>query len=210
MSLYNMLFGVNPLASACLFALGLRPQEVGRFRDAFIENGEIVVLTRNGGGNRDCSHTGGIGNVDCKNHREERMVAKRHETAVGGMVVVDFTKEPFQVKEEVYVCEHPDSEDCACYGCIQRFRLPKHPCYLRDEDDSYDSTYARTYFKFPEELAPVLEELTKVAKANGIEGTSDLKARFEKAIKDIETNGPPEALKPVGEKLAEVLGEKKE
>jgi hypothetical protein len=37
--------------------------------------------------------------------------------------------------------------------------LSKHPCYLRDEDDDYDSTYATIYFKFPEEFAEELRRL---------------------------------------------------
>lgn len=58
MSLYNLLFGRNPLAPFYLAVLDLCPDEVGRFRDCFLQktdDGElrIVVYTRNGGGNRD-------------------------------------------------------------------------------------------------------------------------------------------------------------
>lgn len=54
MSLYNALFGVNPLAGVCLQALGITTENVPRFRDAYInETGEIVIHTRTGGGNRD-------------------------------------------------------------------------------------------------------------------------------------------------------------
>lgn len=58
MSLYNMLFGNNPLATAYLGMLNLSPTDVGRFRDCFLRKtdlGEIqiVVYTRNGGGNRE-------------------------------------------------------------------------------------------------------------------------------------------------------------
>lgn len=51
--LYNALFGRNPLAETYLAALGLLPEDVGRFRDAYVYNGEICVYTRNGGGNRE-------------------------------------------------------------------------------------------------------------------------------------------------------------
>jgi len=37
--------------------------------------------------------------------------------------------------------------------------LAKHPCYLRDEDDDFDCTYATIYFKFPEEFAEELKKL---------------------------------------------------
>jgi hypothetical protein len=59
MSLYNMLFGTNPLAHLYLSMLGLTDGDTGRFRDCFLakdpETGEehIVIFTRNGGGNRD-------------------------------------------------------------------------------------------------------------------------------------------------------------
>ena len=54
MSLYNMLFGKNPLSGILLSMLDLTEDETGRFKDCFIENDKIVVHTRNGGGNREC------------------------------------------------------------------------------------------------------------------------------------------------------------
>lgn len=57
MSLYNMINGVNPLAGALLQMLNLKPDDVGRFRDCFLQltddGAEIHVFTRNGGENRD-------------------------------------------------------------------------------------------------------------------------------------------------------------
>jgi hypothetical protein len=58
MSLYNMLFGRNPIAPLYLAFLGLSQSDVGRFRDCFVQQtdeGElrIVIYTRNGGGNRE-------------------------------------------------------------------------------------------------------------------------------------------------------------
>jgi len=53
MSMYNMMFGQNPAADVILATLGLTRADVGRFRDAFIADGEIAVYTRNGGGNRE-------------------------------------------------------------------------------------------------------------------------------------------------------------
>jgi hypothetical protein len=41
--------------------------------------------------------------------------------------------------------------------------LRGHSSYLRDEDDSFDSTYALFHFALPEEFKPFLEK----AKANG-------------------------------------------
>lgn len=59
MSLYNLLHGQNPATGAFLAALGLdQPDEkypTGRFRDIYLsEDGkEIILFTRNGGGNRE-------------------------------------------------------------------------------------------------------------------------------------------------------------
>jgi hypothetical protein len=58
MSLYNALFGRNPMSHVLLATLGLDEGSVGRFRDCHLSRGEdgktrIVVFTRNGGGNRE-------------------------------------------------------------------------------------------------------------------------------------------------------------
>ena len=54
MSLYNALFGVNPMAPLILLALNTTHNSIPRFRDAYLnEAGEMVIYTRTGGGNRD-------------------------------------------------------------------------------------------------------------------------------------------------------------
>jgi hypothetical protein len=58
MSLYNALFGVNPLSAVYMTMLGLTSGDVGRFRDCYLQKNvhgdlRIVIFTRNGGGNRD-------------------------------------------------------------------------------------------------------------------------------------------------------------
>jgi hypothetical protein len=57
-SLYNLLHGVNPFAPLLLALVGVRIDEVPRFRDVFLterEPGEFMVVlhTRTGGGNRE-------------------------------------------------------------------------------------------------------------------------------------------------------------
>jgi hypothetical protein len=52
MSLYNMLFGVNPHAPMLLGFLGTTMEQVPRFRDCYVHDGHIVIYTRMGGGNR--------------------------------------------------------------------------------------------------------------------------------------------------------------
>ena len=100
MNMYAMLFGQNEAAEAILATLGLTQasEDVGRFRDCFVADGEIAVYTRNGGGNR-------------------------------------------EAYEKVFE------------------KLREHPCYLRDEDDDFDATYATIYFSFPEEWRELLEPL---------------------------------------------------
>jgi hypothetical protein len=53
MSLYNMVFGVNPNSDQLLEVLGKTREDFGRFRDVYVEDDCIVVHTRNGGGNRE-------------------------------------------------------------------------------------------------------------------------------------------------------------
>ena len=53
MSLYNMLFGMNPDSDMLLEMLGKTRADFGRFRDVYMEDGYIIVHTRNGGGNRE-------------------------------------------------------------------------------------------------------------------------------------------------------------
>jgi hypothetical protein len=122
--MYNIVFGENSIADDILSTLGLNKASVGRFRDAFVMNGEIVIYTRNGGGNR----------------------------------------EQFQ----------PIIDE-----------LKKHPCYLRDEDDDFDSTYCSIYFKFPEEYKEGLELVNE-------KRVWDPSQRWLDAIEAIKNIKPPE------------------
>lgn len=56
MSLYNMLFGENEYTPVLLGVLGLDKESFGRFRDIYLnkDGSKIIVLTRCGGGNREC------------------------------------------------------------------------------------------------------------------------------------------------------------
>lgn len=55
MSFYNMLFGMNPQSDLLLAVIGLRKNDVERFRDAHVgEDGKTIsIYTRTGGGNRE-------------------------------------------------------------------------------------------------------------------------------------------------------------
>lgn len=63
MSFYNVLFGVNSMAPVLLKILDIDQKngiwESGRFRDIYLnrDGTEIILYTRNGGGNRNCMET---------------------------------------------------------------------------------------------------------------------------------------------------------
>lgn len=65
MSLYNMLFGVNPFSGVLLEMLGTAPAKIPRYRDCFLDDdGDIVIHTRTGGGNRQYYDGPNIDNMD--------------------------------------------------------------------------------------------------------------------------------------------------
>jgi len=49
--------------------------------------------------------------------------------------------------------------DCTCPACTINIVLPKHPNYIYDENDDFDSTYASIYFSFPKEYKEDLKQL---------------------------------------------------
>lgn len=56
MSLYNMIFGVNPSAYFLLPLIGVKLDDIPRLRDCFLSDDndkQIEVMTRTGGGNRE-------------------------------------------------------------------------------------------------------------------------------------------------------------
>jgi hypothetical protein len=114
-----MMHGVDQNAPLLMSILGLDVEggtPTGRFRDIHVneDGSRIVLLTRNGGGNRE--HW-------------------------------DFSY------------ENPEGEGCACPGCIQSYVLPKHPNYVRDWDDDFDSTFAHTEFSVPEEYLAITRSI---------------------------------------------------
>lgn len=53
MSLYNMIFGMNPDTDNLLRLLDATREDFNRFRTVYMEDGYIVVYTRCGGNNRE-------------------------------------------------------------------------------------------------------------------------------------------------------------
>ena len=76
MSLYNMLFGVNPAAPILLAMLDTTQDKIPRFRDIYIKDEYIVIHTRTGGGNREYyesreSRISAGENIGCSSHLNE-------------------------------------------------------------------------------------------------------------------------------------------
>ena len=70
MSLYNQLFGVNPITPLLLKIVGVTLSEIPRFRDCHIDVDErgsasIVIYTRTGGGNDECNCDGNDCSGEC-------------------------------------------------------------------------------------------------------------------------------------------------
>jgi len=165
MSMYNMMFGQNPASDMLLEAISLNREQVGRFRDAYLEHyGQdnqlvITIYTRNGGGNRDCwcRNDPKYGQEGCKHHDIKEEVDELEEVKLGGLI--SYKRTGKRVMATRHVCEEPNSISCACPGCTVNYRLPKHPLYLMDEDEEFDSTYASIRFRIPEEFKPIAELL---------------------------------------------------
>ena len=111
MSLYNTLFGQNPMSGFLLAMLSLDTEKwpVGRFRDIYVrkdeESGEvlIVLFTRNGGGNRGHWHDNYDEGEDCD--------------CPGCVIAYRLPKHP------LYVRDYDDDFDCT-YASIE-FKVPE-------------------------------------------------------------------------------------
>lgn len=163
MTMYNTLHGRNEHSQLLLTMLGIdQPDgkwQSGRFRDINLnaDGTRILLYTRNGGGNRDCFHADSSdsepwGGPHCKNHSFMR---EEDEYTQSGLI----QKTGRRIVVRRYVCEAPNSEECACPGCAITYRLPKHPNYLSDCDDDFDSTYATIEFSVPEAYADIAKGL---------------------------------------------------
>lgn len=97
--------------------------------------------------------------------------------------------------------EHKEGENCPCAGCTIMYHLPKHPNYINDWDDDFDSTYAYIKFSIPE-IYKLMEDITKKPNQKWNELFDNLK---KKKINDPEVQN---ALK-IGEKIFKLIKEGK-
>ena len=163
MSMYNALFGVNPIAPLLKAVLGLEDQwRTGRFRDIHLnEDGTgIILYTRNGGWNRD--------HWDITYPNEELGLS------------------------------------CPCPGCCITYHLPKHPNYVRDWDDDFDSTYAYVEFTVPDEWVSLMKEL---AKGENLPSIGDKFADLVSALDNKESTPETQRALDVGREIFGAIGE---
>lgn len=177
MSLYNMLFGCNPLTPILLYILDIDQPDgkwkSGRFRDIYLnEDGtKIILFTRNGGGNRSC-----------------------------------WRMESGELSVPCYEIE--TKPENLCPGCIITYHLPKHPNYICDYDDEFDSTYAYIEFSVPEKWKELCKQLATGEKPKTVSG------KFMDIVREIEGKSPEELkederFKPLIEVLNKFLKEVK-
>jgi len=103
--LYNAVFGRCPFDQLLLKAIGIKVEDIPRYRDCYLtDNNEIVIYTRTGGGNR------------------------------------EYYEKPMAANDEIDY-KGPYNED-----------LRNNPYFERDEDDSFDSTYAYFYYQIPSKI----------------------------------------------------------
>lgn len=144
MSMYNMLFGRNKHADRLLEILELDT----------IRHGQLIV-----------ERTYRVGRF--------RDIWLNED----GTEISLYTRDGGQNREcekSFYPYNQADEDDsdteCGCTGCIMTHEVPSHPCYLYDEDDPNDNTYAKVVYSVPVEFEKECRELAaaenKVAKEN--------------------------------------------
>lgn len=77
--------------------------------------------------------------------------------------------------------EHSPGDKCPCPGCIIEHQLPKHPNYVHDYDDDFDSTYAYIVFSVPELHVESVETLLNIG------GSRDPQKMFTDLIEKLNT-----------------------
>jgi len=223
MSLYNMMFGVNPLSSLLKAILNIDGEDgkwpSGRFRDVYLEKTEegvyqIVLYTRNGGGNRHCwcEDTPKWGTPNCKHHLVEELEDEWIEVSPeeaekyppedrGALLISAEPKQRVKTGRMVttlrYHCDAPNSAECGCPGCIIEHRMKQHPNYIRDYDDDFDCTYASIVFSIPEKYRKRIGEFYDEKQKSPGERFARLIEQLKSDEKDPVIQKATETLKPL-------------
>lgn len=100
------------------------------------------------------------------------------------------------------VCEHLAPVE-RCPACAMR-AIVRHPQHLRDEDDEFDSTYARIWFRLPEGLG---EDGLTLLRAQMTPEPVDPDQRWQVAIEALDHEPLPPRLQAFGEQLVTWMNE---
>lgn len=190
-----MLFGKNKNSDSLVEILELK--YTGRFRDIYFneDGSEIILVARNGGGNRGCWSSDKFGSS------------------------YGYGAEDDEDDEDENLCNETSGY---CNGCTQTKYFPSHPCYIEDKDWEADSTYAETYFSIPKgkekqcaklfaevkerkrlfevkKKQPVLEQII----TNTIGRCVQLEQKFEEETKKLSCNDPSAKLEELAKRLQE-------
>lgn len=181
MSMYNMLEGCHPEAKTLLDIIGLKIEEIARFRDIWItQDGKVELYTRTGGGNDEC-------NCDWMDHDE------LWEKITNPKVIESMKKNG----ELVLFRDRLHFQDC--YWVYNR-KLEGKPNFISFKYDEGDETYAHFLF------SPVegKERLLKLIMSNQPEKYKYTPhERFMAMLDDI-SGLTPEQLKKTYPQIAEV------
>jgi len=82
--------------------------------------------------------------------------------------------------------------------------LPKHPNYVRDWDDDFDSTYAYVEFTVPDEWVSLMKEL---AKGENLPSIGDKFADLVSALDNKESTPETQRALDVGREIFGAIGE---
>ena len=149
MSLYNILFGKCKYSDRLFEILELNKYEIGRFRDISLneDGAEIVMLTRNGGGNRE----------HYSYYNDEENIKNREGCDCK-------CSECAEEREKEFI--EKDKKDCRCSGCVMEKYIKLHPNYLGDDDDDFDCTYAYVRYSVPEQYKDEVKAMVSETKEN--------------------------------------------
>lgn len=184
MSLYNMIFGTNPAAGILLQSLSLNNEAPENFHDD-------LEKFSDGWGDYDLSSN------DAKALMQKAVDAKYYP--VGRFRDIYFNNEdPKNPKIVLYTRNGGGNR--SAYEYVFDL-LSKHPNYIQDYDDDFDSTYAYIEFKAPQQVLDFFEGL----QTGKLESVSD---KFKKEIAEMEAGKEPnKELKNFMEGLIKIIDE---
>lgn len=97
-----------------------------------------------------------------------------------------------------------DAPQFGCSACAMR-AIVGHPQYLRDEDDGFDATYARIWFRLPNWMDPEARDV--LAEKLMLPVALDPDERWQRAIENVGQGNLTPGLRTLGEQLVGTLND---